>query len=87
MFSADPEQDERFALYVMDLAKPEPRILLSSTHSLRYPSWSAVSTLLLEAERSRLLEQQAEAQRKIATPTPLNSPTPPTQRFDEGHAY
>jgi len=53
-FTSDTPTTDRYALYVIPLdgeGAREPRLLLSGPHSIRFLSWSAVTTLELEARR------------------------------------
>lgn len=57
IFVADHGKENHFQLYVQSLEDKEPHLLLESTYSLRYLSWTHTSTFKLEAEHVRAKEK------------------------------
>ncbi|RMG45069.1 MAG: hypothetical protein D6719_00795 [Candidatus Dadabacteria bacterium] len=68
IFAAEEDRDGIFNLYALRLKDGKIKRILSSNYSTRFPSWSAVTTIELEAEKLKALE--------AAGITPLPSPTP-----------
>jgi Tol biopolymer transport system component len=52
-FVAEPEQTDKFDLFIMIYGDKQPRKLLASPYSVRYPSWNPKTTLELEAQKIR----------------------------------
>lgn len=69
-FVSEAERKGQFNLYMVDLQK-KVTPLLKSAYSLRYPSWSAVKTIELEAARIR--ENEALETLSKLTPSPAAS--------------
>jgi Tol biopolymer transport system component len=59
VFCGETETRDRFNLMIYDPESKENTTLLASEFSIRYPSWSEISTLPFEALRAKRQEQEA----------------------------
>ncbi|MBX7138527.1 MAG: DPP IV N-terminal domain-containing protein [Oligoflexia bacterium] len=66
VFAAENGERDRFKLFILELSSGKISQLLSSRYSLRYPAWSAVTTMQLEARR--MVQAQRGEAKKPALP-------------------
>ena len=64
VFAAENGERDQFKLFVLEISSGKSVPLLSSRYSLRYPSWSAVTTMQLEANRM-VQAQKGEAAKSV----------------------
>lgn len=79
LYSSDQVKKGTFNLYLVDLKK-QSRLLVESTYSLRFPTWTKMQTITLEAERIRAVEAELSKVQAKLTPagvTPTEVPASP----------
>lgn len=68
IFAGDGEDDDVYSLYLVN-SDLKQELLLTAPYSLRYPSWSELSTMDLEAQRRRAADGLPAFTPPVSTPS------------------